>query len=114
MNEYTSIDSVYAMQYGANAVQILWGSGSLVIETGPHGEDLAQFASRLNQIATRISLDNFEATINVGDPDPTPDGLRKTCGAEHVGGTFLCTWGPGHSGAHVAGTGYSVAAVWGD
>lgn len=50
--------------------------------------------------------------FHVGDPDPTPD-VNGECGDLHRG--YVCTWPKGHADSlpHVAGTGTTIAAVWG-
>jgi len=51
----------------------------------------------------------------VGDPDPTPPPrVARYCGEATPDEVFVCTWPAGHTGQHVAGTGKTIAAVWGD
>lgn len=40
----------------------------------------------------------------VGDSDPTPDGLDEHCEHPCIP-DGVCTWSPGHTGQHVAGSG---------
>lgn len=71
-------------------------------------------------VATAVSAVNADRAqraktvhnYEVGDPDDTPED-GPWCEAEHPARGFVCTRDPGHRGAHAAGDGQDIVAVWG-